>query len=905
MSKSPGVSGSEGPTRRRVLGLAAVAASAIAAPVDWLAAPTPAAAQTRRAVKRLPASPFGGELQYFRMNRDHVAHRLDLCRDTAYSVIQAYVAWNVHESTEGRFDFTGKTAPVIVNDHADEWQIEMPDQEAKDGGAKSRVVANTDLVGFLTECAARKFAVILRPGPFLSDEWRNGGIPDWLLRKGEPAMFMRGPDGTTLTPGAPFSPPVATVTGGGPLYYFPSPSYHSPLYVDASRRWLRAFAEVIRPFLARNGGPIVAVQVDDESCYYYRFGPFEVDYHPRALARWRALGHGDPPRAWPPHSDGPESLRPALQWQRFKGREMAWFLGTLARDLRRAGVDVPITHELELQLSPPADLGATAAQVLLTPESYLGGAGPETIPTQELLCQSLRAAARNRRNLWATEMDNGDPTLYHLLLGEGISGGLQFTYTAGVEDGTESLLAPFGRMLRTAGPLLGQARRHADVAIVMDHTLCNQPYGTDRWGLDRDGRRVAENHVPALAELLIRAGYAFDVLDAAVARPQDYDDYPTILLASADSLAAAAQHALVRYVRRGGRLICWPAPPSRDELLRPCRVLADAVFRTPVATPLPADEVTAQVAGVRRVPLWRGTDTFRLRRGDRAIAVVDGKPCGYERQVGRGSAVLLGGWLAADSVPGRRGEVFESQQLPDVPDRRSAFFNAIPALARGIFRAAAPAVLAAAQGTLPGGEPQEAIAWAYTNERRGGEVGSGGVLGYFDGERSVGVAELNTTDEMPGVTKFPFHPVLAAHTAAVRRLIRAAPRVRVSHPHVQARLLDGPGGAGGPATVVLINRWPQARTVRVRTTAAGRHIDMHVPLPGYTGTTCPIDWPLPGGWRLVQATATLTSAELRNGKLELGLFAPAGGVAQVRDPRGRQRRLELKRGEHVVTLPSS
>ena len=97
-------------------------------------------------------------------------------------------------------------------------------------------------------------------------------------------------------------------------------------------------------------------------------------------------------------------------------------------------------------------------------------------------------------------------------------------------------------------------------------------------------------------------------------------------------------------------------------------------------------------------------------------------------------------------------------------------------------------------GPLPGDAPQEALVFAYTNERRGGEVISGGVIGYFDGERIVGLVELNTSDEASGITQFPYHPVLPAHVAAVRSLVGREPRVEVDQPHVQARVLDGPDG---------------------------------------------------------------------------------------------------------------
>ena len=45
----------------------------------------------------LPSAVFGGELQYFRMSPSAIPARLALCREAAFTVVQTYVPWNVHE----------------------------------------------------------------------------------------------------------------------------------------------------------------------------------------------------------------------------------------------------------------------------------------------------------------------------------------------------------------------------------------------------------------------------------------------------------------------------------------------------------------------------------------------------------------------------------------------------------------------------------------------------------------------------------------------------------------------------------------------------------------------------------------------------------------------------------------
>src|SRR5581483_48370 len=120
---------------------------------------------------------------------------------------------------------------------------------------------------------------------------------------------------------------------------------------------------------------------------------------------------------------------------------------------------------------------------------------------------------------------------------------------------------------------------------------------------------------------------------------------------------------LVAYVRAGGRLVCWPAPPALDEHLEPCTTLARACFPERQATHYPEDGQQIELLG-KPVTTWLGVQTYALSRRATPIATRNGQPCGYSRRLGGGTAVLLGTWLAADAVPGRAGSILQSQALP-------------------------------------------------------------------------------------------------------------------------------------------------------------------------------------------------------------------------------------------------
>jgi hypothetical protein len=772
--------------------------------------PSKAAARAGRRSRRNVRETFGTELEYYRSDPAHLDARLAVCAAAGYTTIQTYVPWNVHENTRGQLDFAGHTKPVIVNDHFDEYQIETPDQEVTAAGLPSRVIANTDLLGYIEACARHGFQVILRPGPFISDEWRGGGLPDWLAIA-YPDIFMRGPHGTTLEPGFPFSPPAGVITGGGPLYYFAGPSYASADYLHEARRWMAAFATAVKPYLRSRGGPVVSMQVDDEICFYYRFGPFEVDYHPSMLARFGSAA----PTDWPATGGPVAALRPALAWQRFKAHQLGVFLTDMAGALRAGGADVPITHEEEFQLAPPANFAQIAKAVdVLFPEFYLDP-GPWSVPTIELCAAAVRGAQRLQRDVISAEMSGGDVFVRHLLAGEGITGFLGFTYTEGINDGDVADMSVLGRTLRLAGSRLAHSERVADTAIVWPPEYLYAPYESTKYGFQRDVRGAIESDIPALATLLIRAGLAFDLLDTDVAQPADYSRYPTVWLACADVLPRSCQQALIDYVRRGGKLICWPAPPTLDEDYAPCTLLRDALYPERLATHYPQDVQTVSVLGTP-VQVWRGVQTFKLSGASTPIARRAGRACGYSRRAGRGRAVLLGTWPVADSVPGRIGDVLESQDAPF------------------------PVKLPRPPGAGPA---KRLLVYDYPNERRGGEVITGGTVAYWDGENVVPISGLNLGNTLPvlGTSRLeistpPFRPITAAHLSVARALHGRRAVCAVSDYRAQARLLvardpaDGTAHDSAAATISVVNRYETDIQISIKVGPPGER--KRLPLAG-------------------------------------------------------------------------
>lgn len=71
--------------------------------------------------------------------------------------------------------------------------------------------------------------MILRPGPYACGEWEWGGYPAWLLK--DHNIVVRSSD---------------------------------PRFMDPARRWLMRLGQELAPLQIGNGGPIIAVQLENE-----------------------------------------------------------------------------------------------------------------------------------------------------------------------------------------------------------------------------------------------------------------------------------------------------------------------------------------------------------------------------------------------------------------------------------------------------------------------------------------------------------------------------------------------------------------------------------------------------------------------------------------------------------------
>jgi beta-galactosidase len=111
-----------------------------------------------------------------------------------------------------------------------------------------------DVAAFVRIAQEEGLYVILRPGPYACAEWDLGGLPAWLLA--DPNIVLRSGDEKFLAP---------------------------------AERWLQRLGRELAPLQITHGGPIIAVQVENE---YGSFGN-DHEYMKRILAGLRNAGLGE------------------------------------------------------------------------------------------------------------------------------------------------------------------------------------------------------------------------------------------------------------------------------------------------------------------------------------------------------------------------------------------------------------------------------------------------------------------------------------------------------------------------------------------------------------------------------------------------------------------------------------
>ncbi|MFT3782932.1 MAG: family 43 glycosylhydrolase [Nibricoccus sp.] len=141
-----------------------------------------------------PWLPVMGEFHFTRYPQSEWRDELYKMRAGGIDIVATYVFWIHHEEEEGVFNWSGQR----------------------------------DLRKFVELAREAGLAVVVRCGPWCHGEVRNGGLPDWVLKKGFKARS------------------------------------NDPAYLEKARSLYAQIATQLKGLLWKDGGPVVGVQVENE-----------------------------------------------------------------------------------------------------------------------------------------------------------------------------------------------------------------------------------------------------------------------------------------------------------------------------------------------------------------------------------------------------------------------------------------------------------------------------------------------------------------------------------------------------------------------------------------------------------------------------------------------------------------
>lgn len=177
-------------------------------------------------VDKKPFFVYGAAFFYERLPKDRWRSSLQAYKAMGINTIDLYIIWNWHELSDGNFDFTGRTNP------------------------------RRDLHTLFSLIHELGFKTIVRPGPVIRNEWKNGGYPDWLLRRPEYNMplhdILEGRYPATATLQNAHSDDAAAEW------------LANKTHIAYATRWLRRVFAQINPWSA----DVIAVALDDDQGAY-------------------------------------------------------------------------------------------------------------------------------------------------------------------------------------------------------------------------------------------------------------------------------------------------------------------------------------------------------------------------------------------------------------------------------------------------------------------------------------------------------------------------------------------------------------------------------------------------------------------------------------------------------------
>ena len=190
----------------------------------------------------------------------------------------SYIPWVVHELADGTVDLTGRTRPEL------------------------------DLGAFIDLAAARGLRFLARPGPFTMGELRGEGVPPRLVQQ---------------------HPEIRPIGWGGRPAPTADLDYLAPAFLAETRDWYHNVGAVLAPRMAAAGGPVIAVQLDNEigMLAWVSNTPALTEHAVANFAEYVKARFAQPDQRYPGVTDWTTAVRsPTVEFAAALRVDLAWFM---------------------------------------------------------------------------------------------------------------------------------------------------------------------------------------------------------------------------------------------------------------------------------------------------------------------------------------------------------------------------------------------------------------------------------------------------------------------------------------------------------------------------------------------------------------------------------------------------
>ncbi|MBI1870891.1 MAG: beta-galactosidase [Chlamydiae bacterium] len=608
---------------------------------------------------------ISGEMHYFRVKKKDWPRHLEKMKKVHLDTVTTYIPWSWHEAKEGIFDLEGKTKP------------------------------EKDIVGFIDLCHENGLKVVVKPGPYILAEYQDQGIPRWLLAR-HPEIQVEDSQGRINMPFVcSFMHPIFLEYAAKwfdqiiPAIAQRQSSKNGPISM------LQICNEVgLQHWLAGCGdyNPVTLK-------YYDQF--LEGKYRSiNILNQLYSKNYSSFDQVIPPsgNTECPQDIARYRDWHTFHREYYYIYLKYLMDDLKIRGITVPFyenvpgwvygrANEFPVCITLYSEVVAKCPDLLLGLDHIPENVDFRNFHDAAVISEMTRSLQNRSMPLYSAEFQAGSrehcvrtypnelELFYKAALSYGTQGWNYYMFSQGKNPPGEGVYGPmfywdtpldvkgkenplYDVVSRINGWIRANeenflpSKKHSSVGVAFYKPyyeteffyplfLKDKYFRPEKVGLTYDFKWVRDAfYFDGLIKVLYALNFNPELPDLEVQSVDELLEYKQLWVLAIELMDPKTQEKLLDFVRRGGRAIFYPSLPKFDLEGRPCDILkkglgieGDSIFCPTESKVQFFDHELVNSFPVMTV--FNGDDAS-------VVAKVGNKVCGFEKNIGKGRAIILG-----------------------------------------------------------------------------------------------------------------------------------------------------------------------------------------------------------------------------------------------------------------------